>query len=62
MVANLVEFYQNVSIVICPMFSGTGVKIKVLEALSYGIPVVTNQRGVDGLLNKSANGCLVTEN
>ena len=62
MVDNLEEFYQNARIVICPMFSGTGVKIKVLEALSYGIPVVTNQRGVDGLLNKFANGCLVTEN
>lgn len=62
MVDSLEEFYQNARIVICPMFSGTGVKIKVLEALSYGIPVVTNQRGVDGLLNKFANGCLITEN
>jgi glycosyltransferase involved in cell wall biosynthesis len=43
------------------MLSGTGLKIKVVEALSYGIPVVCNQRGVDGLLNKINNGCLSTE-
>ena len=43
------------------MLSGTGIKIKVIEALSYGIPVVTNRRGVDGLVNKKENGCLVSD-
>jgi len=61
MVDNLDEVYQQAKIAICPMLSGTGIKIKVLEALSYGIPVVTNRRGVDGLVNKVQNGCLVAE-
>lgn len=61
LVDNLEEFYTHSKIAICPMLSGTGIKIKVLEALSYGIPVVTNRRGVDGLLNKVDNGCLVTD-
>lgn len=59
MVDDLQEFYNHAKIAICPMLSGTGVKIKVLEALSYGLPVVTNRRGVDGLINKKNNGCLV---
>lgn len=54
------EIYKKSKIAICPIFSGTGIKIKVLEALSYGIPVVCNQQGVVGLVNKSNNGCLVT--
>ena len=42
------------------MLSGTGVKIKVLESLSHNIPIVTNERGIDGLINKTNNGCWVT--
>ncbi len=61
MVEDIASFYNNSRVAICPMFSGTGIKIKVLEALSYNLPVVTNRRGVDGLLNKKNNGCLVTE-
>jgi len=59
-VENLNEYYQKSKLTICPMVSGTGIKIKVLESLSFGIPVVANRRGVDGLINKSHNGCLVT--
>jgi glycosyltransferase involved in cell wall biosynthesis len=58
---NLKSFYQEARIAICPMLSGTGLKIKVVEALSYGLPVVCNTRGVDGLLNKTDNGCLVSD-
>lgn len=61
MVKDLDEIYNDTKIAICPMLSGTGIKIKVLEALSYALPVITNRRGVDGLVNKSLNGCIVCE-
>ncbi len=61
MVEDLQEFYDNARITICPMLSGTGVKIKVLESLSNNLPVVTNTRGVDGLSQKNDNGCLITD-
>ncbi|RXM52818.1 hypothetical protein BOQ64_05875 [Chryseobacterium sp. CH25] len=61
MVDDLQEFYNHAKVAICPMLSGTGVKIKVLEALSYGLPIVTSRRGVDGLVNKKNNGCLVSQ-
>ena len=57
---SLSDYYKKSKITICPMLSGTGLKIKVVESLSYGIPVVCNSRGVDGLLNKLNNGCIVT--
>lgn len=60
-VDELQEFYDNSRIAICPMLSGTGVKIKVLESLSNGLPVITNTRGVDGLSQKKENGCMVTD-
>lgn len=57
---DLDEAYTSSKIAICPMLTGTGLKIKVVEALSFGLPIVCNERGVDGLLNKTKNGCLVT--
>lgn len=54
-------YYQNAKIALCPMLTGTGTKIKVVEALSYGLPIVCNPRGIDGLINKTDNGCLVSD-
>ena len=59
-VENLDQYYSQCKITICPMLSGTGLKIKVVESLSFGKPVVCNERGVDGLLCKINNGCFVT--
>lgn len=59
-VEDLNEYYNDSKIAICPMLSGTGLKIKVIEAMSYGLPIVCNERGVDGLFNKTNNGCLVS--
>jgi len=56
---SLQVYYQKAKIALCPMVSGTGLKIKVVEALSYGLPVVCQPRSIDGLWNKSENGCLV---
>lgn len=53
--------YQDVKVVLCPMLRGTGMKIKVVEALSRGLPVVCTDRGVDGLPDKTMSGCLVTK-
>lgn len=58
---DLNQIYSESKVAICPMLSGTGLKIKVVEALSFGLPVVCNLRGIDGLINKTNNGCLVTE-
>jgi glycosyltransferase involved in cell wall biosynthesis len=58
---DLSQYYHKAKVSICPMLAGTGVKIKVVEALAYGLPVVCTQRGVDGLPNKINNGCLVSD-
>ncbi len=54
------DWYQRSSIAICPMLTGTGLKIKVVEALANGLPVVCNERGLDGMPMRIANGCLST--
>lgn len=52
--------YQTSKIAICPMLSGTGLKIKVIEALAHSLPVVCNEKGIDGFINKTDNGCIAT--
>lgn len=56
---DLSTYYNDSYVAICPMFSGSGVKIKVIEALSYGLPVICTDYGADGLPNKVNNGCIV---
>lgn len=58
---NLEEIFENIKISICPMFRGTGIKIKVVESMENGLPVVCTERGVDGLPDKTECGCLVAE-
>jgi len=58
---NLDTYYAQSKIAICPIFSGTGLKIKVIEGLSYGLPIVSNEKGADGMTNKTNNGCLFTD-
>jgi len=59
--SDLSSIYKSSKVALCPMLAGTGVKIKVVEALSFGLPVVCTKRGVDGLPNKVNNGCLVND-
>jgi glycosyltransferase involved in cell wall biosynthesis len=54
--------YRASKMAICPLLTGTGLKVKVVESLSYGLPVVTTKKGVIGFPSKVNNGCLVTNN
>ena len=56
---SLTPLYEESRIAICPMLSGTGLKIKVVEALAHGLPVVCTEKGMDGLPEKTNNGCTV---
>jgi glycosyltransferase involved in cell wall biosynthesis len=53
------DIYIGSRISICPLRGGTGLKVKVVEALSFGLPVITTYKGVAGFPSKINNGCLV---
>jgi glycosyltransferase involved in cell wall biosynthesis len=46
---HLLGEYQRAHVVINPQIAGTGLKIKCVEALSAGCPLVTGEAGADGL-------------
>lgn len=49
MVENIVEFYKQGNIVVNPTLKGTGLKIKTIEAISYGKLVITSKHSSEGL-------------
>ncbi|MDU4961130.1 MAG: glycosyltransferase family 4 protein [Sporomusaceae bacterium] len=39
----------NCMFVVIPIFRGAGVKIKLIESMSYGLPIITTPRGAQGV-------------
>jgi glycosyltransferase involved in cell wall biosynthesis len=56
----LAREYQSATVVINPQVTGTGLKIKCVEALSAGCAVVMNLAGADGLENGAGAAFLVS--
>ena len=48
-VERIEDFYSAVDVAINPMIAGTGLKIKSVEAFSFGMPIVSTISGSDGL-------------
>lgn len=48
-VPDLLAYIQRVEIYVCPMRLGSGMKMKIVEALSAGLPVVSTSVGADGM-------------
>lgn len=54
--------YQRAHVVINPQLAGTGLKIKCVEALSAGCPMVMNSAGADGLEEGAGSAFLLASN
>lgn len=50
MVDSVEPFYQEARLVVLPLMNGGGVKVKLLEAVSYKKPIVSTDVGVEGTL------------
>jgi glycosyltransferase involved in cell wall biosynthesis len=48
-VPDLKSFYREAAVFVNPMFHGAGVKIKSINAIEHGVPVVSTSTGVEGL-------------
>ncbi|MCI2414735.1 MAG: glycosyltransferase family 4 protein [Candidatus Aramenus sp.] len=48
-VDSLDSYYDEADACIVPITVGTGVKTKVLECMAYGKPVITTEKGIEGL-------------
>ncbi len=60
-VADLAEVYAEADVVLAPVLYGTGLKIKVVEALCYGKATVTMPAGVDGMIIHGDPPCAILQ-
>jgi glycosyltransferase involved in cell wall biosynthesis len=57
-VDEVAEFYDRVDVVLAPIARGGGMKVKVVEAMMNGVPVVTTKHAKEGLPPIIANACI----
>ena len=49
------------AVFVCPILSGSGMRVKLLEAFSAGIPVVSTRVGAEGLTTKDGEICALAD-
>ncbi len=49
------------AVFVCPILSGSGVRVKLLEAFAAGIPVVSTKVGAEGLAVKDGEFCALAD-
>ncbi|MHA1729441.1 MAG: glycosyltransferase [Promethearchaeota archaeon] len=54
-VNDLKDVYNKCTISVCPVRLGGGFRTKILEAIAYGLPVVSTTKGVEGIFNLIRN-------
>jgi glycosyltransferase involved in cell wall biosynthesis len=55
------EPLKRYSLFVCPILSGSGVRVKLLEAFAAGIPVVSTRLGAEGLADKDGELCALAD-
>ena len=48
-VKDVTPYYQKNNIAIVPLLEGSGTRLKILEAMSFGLPVVSTSIGAEGI-------------
>jgi glycosyltransferase involved in cell wall biosynthesis len=52
---------RQYAVFVCPILSGSGVRVKLLEAFAAGIPVVSTRLGAEGLARGDGEICALAD-
>jgi hypothetical protein len=52
-VESVAGFYAEMDLILNPTLDGTGLKIKTIEAMAYGLPLISTMVGFDGLVPRT---------
>ena len=60
-VEDIREPLAKYAVFVCPILSGSGVRVKLLEAFAAGIPVVSTSVGAEGLAKEDGGICALAD-
>jgi glycosyltransferase involved in cell wall biosynthesis len=60
-VPDIRPYIKSASVFVCPMRLGSGIKNKLLEAMSSGLPIVSSSSGFSGIEAKDGDNILVAD-
>jgi glycosyltransferase involved in cell wall biosynthesis len=60
-VPDLQEYFERAALMVVPVRAGSGMRVRILEALARGIPVVTTKTGVEGIAAINGEHLLVAD-
>ncbi|MEN6328048.1 MAG: glycosyltransferase [Syntrophomonas sp.] len=61
-VKNLEDFINTLDVVVVPIRQGAGVKIKMIDSIAFGIPLITTSVGIEGTDSTIRDGVWLAEN
>lgn len=59
--AHPAEFFSKTAVMVYAPSRGSGMKVKVMESMAYGVPVVTTWEGVEGIDCQNGRECWISE-
>ena len=60
-IADAYEFINSKSIMVVPLHSGSGMRIKIIEGMALGKPIVTTAVGTEGISTTSGLNIVIAE-
>jgi glycosyltransferase involved in cell wall biosynthesis len=60
-VPKMQPYYHSAALFVCPLFVGSGVRIKIMEAMAAGLPVVATRVGAEGVTATEQDGLIISD-
>jgi glycosyltransferase involved in cell wall biosynthesis len=60
-VEDIRPLFSRCALFVCPIRSGSGIRVKLLEAFASGIPVVSTRIGAEGLAREDGKFCALAD-
>jgi glycosyltransferase involved in cell wall biosynthesis len=60
-VEDIRDVLERYAVFVCPILTGSGIRVKLLEAFSSGIPAVSTAVGAEGLSSRSGDVCEIAD-
>ena len=59
-VDEVIPYYRNAQCAIVPLLNGSGTRLKILEAMSLGVPVISTSIGAEGIHYKNGENIFIS--